>query len=109
MELKAPTVGDVRLWVKALQNASKGIVPAQPKVEVASTPEPPPMVSATPAAPELAPEAAAAETAAPAEAAAVESPAESKWMKVATEDGEPYYYDEVSGTTSWEVPPGFIE
>jgi len=104
MELKAPTVGDVRQWVKALQNASKGIVPEQTKPTPAVAEEQPasslPVAAAAAAAP-------ADETAAA--AAPAEAPAASKWMKVATEAGEPYYYDEISGTTSWDIPPGFVE
>lgn len=40
------------------------------------------------------------------ETVVVESASKSKWIKVATEAGEPYYYDQISGKASWEAPPG---
>ena len=133
MELKAGTMTDARNWIKALQDASKGIVPKPTVSPAAPAAAPPPMISAAaaaapaPAAAAAAPAPAAAEEPAPEAASQTPAPAAAEpaafvppppppkpteaanWRKVATEDGTPYYYDEVSGTTTWDAPAGFTE
>jgi hypothetical protein len=59
--------------------------------------------------PEAAADGAGASYVASTEIEVAESASESKWIKAATEAGEPYYYDQISGETCWKAPPGYVD